>query len=251
MIDGMTDKEKDVMIAHNLPSFDIRYMTAAFLANDSYRRSPARVRWYHEVLSFSPLDREHIDNNVLERIARQYIDMRNPRAMCFAVSHRDTDHQHLHFCFSGTEYRHKKTLRMDDEVFKNLREGIEYYQQQEFPELVNSIVYLGKERIKNRARTRDKNARSEREYQVKRRRGKQQSEKEKLRGVLKNAFNQSRNRNQFYATLRESEIDLYEREGRIVGIMNKRKYRFSTLGITSDMLQSLERLEKRDRKSVV
>ena len=248
MIEGISDTKEDVVIAHNLPCFDVDGMMDAFLTNDTYRKSPAKVRWYHEMLSFSPLDKKHIDNTKLETIAREYIKRRNPNALCFVVSHTDTDHQHLHFCFSGTEYRSRKTLRMDDTVFANLRTGMEQYQLKHFPELKNSIVYLGKEQAKERAVTRDKNARGEREYQAKRRLGKQQMEKERLQTLVKQAYNESQSVDEFCKTIGQSGVTIYKRSGRVEGIISGRKYRFATLGISKAMLKSLHNLERRNQE---
>ena len=94
MIQGMNDQKKDVAIAHNLPSFDHKEMVKAFLENDTYRKSPAKVKWYHEILAFSPLDKEHVNNQLLYDIAQKYIEMRNPSALCFAVAHLDSTHPH-------------------------------------------------------------------------------------------------------------------------------------------------------------
>ena len=157
-------------------------------------------------------------------------------------------HTHVHLCFSGTEYKSKKTLRMDDKTFRNLRVGMEQYQQKEFPELKNSIVYLGKEKTKNRAKSRDKNVRKENEHKAKNRLGKTATEKEQLKNTLQDAYNQSENINQFYDAVTAASITLYERNGKPVGVLGKRKYRFSTLGITKEMLLSLDRYARRQQE---
>lgn len=59
MVLGMEDNKKDVYIAYNLPSLDIEDNIEAFLKNDLYRQqTQATTQWYHEILSFSPLDSE-------------------------------------------------------------------------------------------------------------------------------------------------------------------------------------------------
>ena len=169
MIEGMENKGRDLMIAHNLPSFDLNQMIHSYLVNDTYRQAPAQVRQYHEILSFSPRDSEHLSKEKLEQLTLEYIKMRNPNALCFAVAHMDSSHTHIHLCFSGTEYRHKKTLRMDDATFRNLRMDMERYQQEHFPELKHSVVYLDKENQKERAIARDRNSRAAKEFQYKKR----------------------------------------------------------------------------------
>ena len=248
MVNGMEDKEKDLMIAHNLPSFDVETMKHEFLKNDLYRQQTrAEVRWYHEFLSFSPLDSIHLNTEKLEKIARQYIAMRNPRAMCYVVSHTSEAHTHLHFCFSGSEYRSRNILRMDDKTFKNLREGMERWQIEQFPELENSIVYIDREQVLERAKSRDKNSRKQKEYLTKKRLNKRPTEKELLSKTLRDLYNKSETLEQFYRLIKAENLSLSERNGKINGVVNKRKYRFKTLGITNEMLVSLDRYSARQR----
>lgn len=244
-MDGVEDEKQDMIVAHNLPSFDMNAITSAFLTNDSYRRSPAKVRWYHEVLSFSPSDAQHIDYDVLDTIAKKYIEMRNPNALCFAVSHTDKAHPHLHFCFSGTEYRSRKTLRMDDKTFEDLRVGMEVYQMKHFPSLKNSLAYVGKKRTQKQIAKGEQNTRKQKEYRAKQRLGKQQTQKEKLSQLLLEVFKQSGSRTSFYDAIEQTGIGLSTRNGKVNGITANRKYRFATLGITNEMLQSLDRIENR------
>ncbi|MEL7001362.1 MAG: relaxase/mobilization nuclease domain-containing protein [Bacteroidota bacterium] len=243
MIEGMEDQQ-DLMIAHNLPSFDMDQMIHSYLTNDTYRQAPAQVRHYHEVLSFSPRDSELLTSNKLEKIAREYIQKRNPKALCFAVAHLSSDHFHLHFMFSGTEWRSKNTLRMDDTTFQELRVGMEQYQQKHFPELKHSIVYLNKERKKERAISRDRNSRAAKAYQLELRGG-VQTEKEELTQIISDAYDRSESLSEFYENIEEEGIILSYRKGKINGVKRKRKYRFTRLGISEDMLHTLERFESR------
>ena len=249
MVNGMEDKGKDMMIAHNLPSFDIETMKHEFLKNDLYRQeTKAQVRWYHEILSFSPFDKEALDTRTLERIARQYIEMRNPRAMCYAVAHTSEAHIHLHFCFSGSEYRSKNILRMDDRTFKGLRIGMEKWQMKNLPHLKNSIVYLDRRKEKRRTIDRDRNSRNQKEFHTKKRLGGRTTEKGKLASTLKGLFNKSRDVKQFYSSIKAADLTLLERNGKVTGVIGNRRYRFKTLGITNEMLMSLDRLSARQRE---
>lgn len=250
MVDGMQNKDADLMIAHNLRSFDMDDIMHDFIANDQYRKQTrAKVRWYHEILSIGALDSDKVDDEMLERIAHKYIQMRSPNALCFAVSHTGEAHKHIHFCFSGTEYRSKKTLRMDNEVFRNLRVGFEKWQKKELPELKYSIVYLDSE--KENRRQRGKGAAEQREYQTKKRLAtkKQLTDKQQLQQVVQQAFSLSRTKKQFYARLHQSGIETYERGGKMTGVITNRKYRFTSLGITKDMLLSLDRFARRQQEA--
>lgn len=125
LYDGMTDPEQDFSYTHNLLTQSIPDITAEFLANDTYRSNHAKVRWYHEVLSFSPKDKEHVTDTILADIANEYIQQRNPNALCVAVAHKEKEHIHLHFCFSGTEFRSKNTLRIFPLIQKDTTISIE------------------------------------------------------------------------------------------------------------------------------
>ena len=249
MINGM-QHEQDMMIAHNLPSFDLYDMTEAFLENDRYRTDPrATVTWYHEILSFSPNDSEYLDNDVLEQITQEYIRQRNPGSLCFAVSHMGDAHKHVHMVFGAVEYRQEKSLRMSDKVFKELRLGMERYQMEHFPELSNSIVYLGREQQKEHSRAveRDRNKRKEREVQAKKRLKGKQTEKEALKKTLQRCYNQSRSPAEFIRHITSAGLELYRRNGKPAGIIGKRKYRFRILGISNQMLMALDRFAERQR----
>lgn len=248
MYEGMTDPEQDFSYTHNVLSRSIPKITAEFLTNDTYRSNQAKVRWYHEVLSFSPKDRQHINDAMLADIAQQYIAKRNPNALCVAVAHREKEHIHLHFCFSGTEFRSRKTLRMDDETFLNLRLGIEAYQMEKYPQLEHSIVYTGREQTKKRAKQSDRNTRKERLYQ-RNARTNTSTEKEQLQQQVQQILNRATSKATFFATLKEQGIPLYSYRGKVAGVVGvKRKYRFATLGITKEQLQSLDRLAARYRE---
>lgn len=62
IFDGIRDKDNDWVLAHNLPSLNPTEIVKTYLQNDQFRSNRAKVRWYHEVLSFSPLDREYLDD---------------------------------------------------------------------------------------------------------------------------------------------------------------------------------------------
>ncbi len=202
------------------------------------------MRWYHEVLSFSPKDREHITDALLADISHKYIERRNPRALCFAVAHKETEHIHLHFCFSGTEYKSKKTLRMDDRVFMDIRLGMEAYQQEMYPELRHSIAYSERSKARNNAVERDQNTRAQRAYQ-RQQRTEKPSEKEQYTSIAHECYDRATSKQQFYELLQEQGLTLYMYRNKIAGVQGTRKYRFSTLGIGKEQLATLKRLADR------
>ena len=250
MVDGM-ESEQDLMIAHNLPSFDLGTMSEAFLANDAYRTDRrATVTWYHEILSFSPLDSTHLSNEKLEEIAREYIHRRNENSLCFAVSHLGDNHKHVHLCFSAVEYKSDKSLRMSNEDFRALREGMEQWQREHFPEIEYSSPYLNPTRKRHPSRIvqQDKNKRQENEVQAKKRLGKKPLIKEQLACALQDCYDKSQTMQEFVEHVQSAGFDVYERNGKVAGIVHNRKYRFSTVGIRDEMLLSLSRLQQRQQE---
>jgi hypothetical protein len=244
IFDGIQDKEQDWVLAHNLPSFNRNEISKAYLTNDSLRSNLAKTRWYHEVLSFNPLDRPYLDDAKLWDLAQKYVELRNPNALVYAAPHKDDRHVHIHFAFSGIEYKSSKTLRMNDQAFEALHHNMETYQLEKYPELQHSFAYITKAKKRNRAEVRDQNTRDESYYQWQKNHPDKVSEKDSLQDFLTEVYAASQNQKEFYDKLQASGLELYTYRGEIKGIKEQRKYRFSTLGISKEHLRSLDRLEQ-------
>ena len=130
-------------ILHNLRPSNLSGVAEQFRANDEFRRIRKNgVTVYHEVLSIHPLDRHPATPEILEDLARKYIELRCPDALVFAAPHFDTDHAHVQLCISGTEFRSPKTLRMNNQAFRNIRNEFEAYQREHYSlELPHSVAY--------------------------------------------------------------------------------------------------------------
>ena len=180
-------------------------------------------------------------------LAQKYIELRNPNAVVYAAPQKKEEHIHIHFVFSGTEFKSRKTLRMDDRSFKSLRRAMEQFQLEQFPDLKHSIVYLGKQKNRNSAIQRDQNTRKEKFFQWLRRNPNKQSEKVQLKELVKVAYSQAQSKEAFYELLKDQGLELYQYRGKIRGIRGKRKYRFTALGISKLQLLGLDQLEQRNR----
>lgn len=244
IFEGIQDKEHDWVLAHNLPSLHQPEITKAYLENDTLRSNHAKTRWYHEVLSFNPLDRPHLDDAKLWDLAQKYVELRNPNALVYAAPHKEDQHVHIHFAFSGIEYKSSRTLRMNDKDFEELHHNMETYQLEKYPELQYSIVYINKVKKRNRAEKRDQNRRTESYFQWEKNHPDKVSEKESLKDFLVEIYANSQSRTEFYDKLQTSGLELYQYRGEIKGIKGQRKYRFSTLDISKEKLRSLDRLEQ-------
>ena len=221
------NKEQTFSIFHNISHPNLKSAQEAFKINETYRKKRKNgVVIYHEILSFHQKDNTSLDLLVLEDIAHKYIEIRGNNALCFAKPHLNDTNIHIHFAFSGTEYKCSRTLRMDNKTFKENRKAIEQYQMEHYPDLINSIVYHNS---REKKRTKDK------EYQTKKRTGKN-TDKEILTDVLKEHFNTAKSFDKFCTIIEKKGFELYKYRDKVNGIIyNNRKYRFKTLGFGADL----------------
>lgn len=98
------------------------------------------VKAHMEILSFHPSDTKHLNNSLLEKIARKYISLRSNLAIGLATVHRDTRHVHLHFVFSGVEWRTGKSTRLSKAEFQKIKLEMEAFQKQRFPQIRHSTI---------------------------------------------------------------------------------------------------------------
>ena len=134
------DEDETFRVLHNLrPSRNLTGLAGQFWAQDVYRKVRKNgVVVYHEIMSFKR--GEEVSLDALEDLAREYIELRAPNALVYAEPHFDTDHVHIHFMISGSEFESSKTLRLNNDEFMQVRREIEGYQKEHYPEL-KSLVY--------------------------------------------------------------------------------------------------------------
>jgi len=122
------------------------------------------------MMSFHDKDTERLDPNILKDLAHKWIEIRGDKALCFAKPHFHGSTIHIHFAFSGNEYKSAKNLRMSDYEFKRSRIQMEAYQRENYPELKHSFAYeKKKERAIKNSIEQDRNTRKQKEYRVKHR----------------------------------------------------------------------------------
>lgn len=235
-------EEGNFTIYHNIRKPQIEQAIYDFTENDTYRTSKRKdaIIAYHEVLTFSDLDKDKITIDMLYEIAQYFISIRGNEALCIAKPHFDTDNPHIHFVFSANKLRTNDLLRMDNKVFREIQCKIEEFQLKNFPELTNSIVYLNKPKNRKQDKKKsDKNQRSQRELELKKRGIKTQ--KELVTEKIVNALQKSSNIEEFYCKLQNEGLENYKYRNKTKGILFEgRKYRFSTLGLEQDIKQKLE-----------
>lgn len=226
-------KDNTHAIFHNISVSTLNGAIKDFKENDSYRKQRNDgVSIYHEIISFHEADSEKLTLEILNDIARKYIQIRGENALCFAKAHIEDKHKHIHFAFSGTELFSSKTLRLDNKDFRRVKKQIEAYQLKKYPELTNSIVYHNeKKKAKNR---------SDREYQLKKRTNRE-TDKEIIQKLLEKAFRKSNSFEIFLETLTKRGFEVYKYRERVNGIIyNDRKYKFVSLGFGPERFEEKE-----------
>lgn len=122
---------------------DIEGITQAFKDNDTFRSHRKNgVVQYHEIISFSPEDRVVLtrDPGILMDMARKYLDIRAPNSMAIARPHFDEEHIHVHLMISGNQFQSKETSRISRMAFDRVKQQLNEYQLNQYPELSNSVV---------------------------------------------------------------------------------------------------------------
>lgn len=217
-------------------NLSIEELSEQFLSNEEFRinRRINNVVLYMDILSFHPRDAERLTNDKLHQIALKYLSLRAPKSIAVATVHRNEKyHTHLHLVFSGIEYKTGKSIRMSKEDFQNkVKIPMEKYQQEVFPELMLSKINHEKLRFLQKEQKKDSEIIMEFEGEI--------SEKQKILKLLEEIFKTATCEKDFYQKLEAKELKLYTRNGKITGIEGNRKFRFSRLGYTPELLQSLE-----------
>jgi len=208
---------------------------AQFKKNETYRlhKRKNNVKLYMDILSFHKDNAKELTNEKLKKIARNYISLRSNLSVALATVHRkEKDHVHLHILLSGTEYRTGKSVRISKADFRDkVKIPAERYVQKNFPKLQKSAI-SHKRTLPSKIQIKDA------EYQMNQRG--ELSDKQLLIGHLEKAYQKAFSEKNFYTILQNENLDLYTRNnGIIAGIKTNRKYRFSTLGYTKEILQNL------------
>lgn len=228
--DDRLTKSGSFVLQQNIQGKTIDDWVKAFEQNEQGRihKRSNNVKMYHEILSFSNRDIQKISPKTLKDIAKKYMQIRSEQALFIAIPHQDKEHLHIHFCMSGVEQFTGLSTRISRERFKEIKQEIQTYQIEHFPQLSNSVV------------NHDKKSKdiSEKEYQVKKRTG--QTEKERIKQLLDTLYMQSNSKDDFYKRIIDNGLQTYERGGKNYGIIGERNMRFATLGFDEQTLALLD-----------
>lgn len=233
-------KNKDgtpFIFTHNLPSQAKTEIIEAFKNNDANRTVKRKdgVRLIHTIISWHALDNDKLDAEAITKIAQKYVALRNENALYWGSAHTDKKDAglHLHLAVSSAEEYTGKAISMSKRNFANMKRELQEYEISELG-LNKSAVAHGKglEKI------------SDREYQLKERTGRL-SHKDEVRAKIESSFNDALSRSEFYQNVEDQGFSLYERAGRIYGVDDGCRHRFSTLGFDEEKLKTLDEREER------
>ncbi len=224
-----------VTIKHLLKGHKINDWMQEFEANQEGRQFARKdmVLFYHDVISFSPKDTEAITDDILNDISRQYIRKRSPNAPAVATIHRDAAHLHIHFCIAGCQFKTGLANRLSKADFTKVKQEMEAYQQEKYPQLQHSIVQHGRDRSQG----------WEREDQFSQGSLKL-SKRATIKAQLETVLAQVSTYDELLTALEEAGMPVYSRGGKVYGVtVEDRNYRFSTLGFEAQ-IQQLEDRQK-------
>ncbi|MEM6806204.1 MAG: relaxase/mobilization nuclease domain-containing protein [Bacteroidota bacterium] len=219
------------VIAHNVKGNSIEAWARSFEENEQYRKRKRvnSVVLFHEILSWHSADRSHLTLEKMEDMTRKYIELRNPHGLYVAIAHVHNENPHVHICSSGVEYRSGKSMRISRKEFRDLKQSIETYQKEKYPEITYSKVLHSK--------VRSGKSFSDGEYYIKQR-SPGKSIKEYLKKKIDECLQSTDSLLEFLNSLTKDGAEPYYRNGKPTGIRFKgRKHRFRQLGVDPSKLE--------------
>lgn len=235
-----SEKNKFI-IRHNIRSRSVKGFIKEFKENEKYRLVQRKdsVKLYHNIISFSNKDKEHINDKLLKDIAQKFIEERGLNNMYAGTKHEDKDHIHLHITISGTQLNGRSS-RISKQQLHHIKIVLDKYQREKYPQLKHSLPEHGKSK------------RLAKEAIVERVKTERQTDKQVLIECLEKAYSTSKSQEQFISRLINYGHQPYFRNGAFQGIRfdGKTKYRLSGLGFDKTRLQAFDQVKKIQEKNL-
>ncbi|HEY5369629.1 MAG TPA: relaxase/mobilization nuclease domain-containing protein [Hanamia sp.] len=238
-----TNKQKPIVIRHNVRTRTIDKMAKEFDKNETYRlrKRVDNVKVYHTILSFSNKDKELITEKMIKDIAKQYMKLRDDKNLFVGTAHFDKNHVHIHLLMSGVKYLTGESNRLSRAQFHQLKLSMDEYQRKKFPELINSLPRHGRSKEK-----------TEKNIQINRA-SSRLSQKETLIKTLESVYSKSKSLDDFLDKLRSQGHEPYYRgkDQRLQGIKfeGERKFRLTTIGYQEKVAQ-LSAMQLKEEKTL-
>lgn len=238
---GNIADHREVSLYHNCRDTDVEGLVTEFENHyDRYAvKRKGRNSLQHIILSYSPADREKMDLDMMDDLARTYIQQAIPHSKSFAVHHtsKDVGHLHTHIVCAANQYRDRKAVWFSKkELMENLR-FMQQYQLGRYPELEQSQVNM---------KCYGQKLHSEPAY-YKKKRNNIELEIERLEHVVKHLFRTSASSQDFLSKLNEKGLMTYQYRNKTNGVLlgNGRKIRFNRLGVSRSDIKSLDKQDRR------
>lgn len=229
--------DENFRIYHNIIGSTKEDAIQAFKENYQHKKKRKNgISMHHEILSFHKDDK--VTQKAIEDLSQKYIEMRGQNSLVYGAVHTDKNHVHCHLIISANEVGSSKSIRLNNKQFKEVRIQLETYQQKHYPELHRSIVYLGREKQRNRKKQ-DASSRDQKYVELQKRleteaknqnTRKKVTDKEKVFVYLHQAQQRAKSLEEFYKLVEKQGLKVYERKNKKIGITLKgRNYRFATV----------------------
>lgn len=200
---------------------------------------------HHDIISLSSYDKDRITEEILNDLARKYLELRAPEAKAFALSQFNTENPHIHLVISANKVESSEKMHISNKEFFSIRREMDRYLEQTYPELKNSLVFsqqIKQNKEISRATMKVSWYEQEREKRLKRA-GKEvtPSKKQMVRDAILTAFSIAMDSSQFVNLLKEQGLTLYKR-GQNFGVENTEgmKFRLNTLGLEQTLQQNFQ-----------
>ncbi len=215
---------RSFVLTNNLKGQTIEEWAREFKENEKHRihNRKNNVKITQEIIAFHKGDTKMLTLKKMEKIARQYMRLRNTNAVYVAVPHFDKEHPHIHIVAAAVEYHSGKSLSMSRGKFMQLKKDIQAYQIEKFPELARSVVRHGR---------RKKTRLTDREYQYRLRTG-SHTKREEIIELVTRCLRDANSPEEFLNRMAAENVQTYSRNGKTIGVIRHgRKYRFKQLGV--------------------
>lgn len=201
------------------------------------RQTSKPVVLHHEIISLSSNDKERVTEDILNDLARKYLELRAPEAKAFALSQFNTANPHIHLVISANKAESSEKMHISNKAFFSIRQEMDKYLAVTYPELQHSLLFT--EGVKRQKGLNLEGELKETWYEQERvkrlkKAGKEvtPSKKQMLRNTLLTIFTVAMSKTEFVNLLKEEGLTIYQR-GQNVGVIDREgmKYRLATLGL--------------------
>jgi hypothetical protein len=230
-------KGKSCIIKHNITSNAIAGYINEFKANEK-RRIHTRSNQptiQHVILSWSNKSSVVINDAIIQDLAKQYIKFRGDNNLYLGTIHKDREHIHLHMAVSATQLNGVSS-RISKEQFKDLKLAMDAYQQEQYPQLCDSLPEHGKSK-----------------HTIPYRYNNRISQKELLLQSIQTAYEKATSLDAFIATIKAAGHEPYFRNNQLTGVkyQGEQKFRLSALGFDKEKIQNLAYLNNKEEQELV